>query len=215
MATTVDHVSGGRLDLGIGAGGAMKDHTMTGIPPWSRAERFRRFREYAEILDRLLRHERSSYHGRHYVIADAVMQPLPLQRPRVPIMIGGKSPSLLRAVAAVGDTWNTNGGRDLTPDDAWQVTKQRGEMLDGFCAARGRDPHTVARSFMMGQTRDQPLASLGAFQDFVGRYQELGFSEFILFWLRDPDPDYPLYSWVTDRRMLARIGTEWIPTCRA
>lgn len=214
MALTVDHICRGRLDLGIGAGGAMKDHTMTGIAPWSRPERFRRFREYVEILDRLLRHERSSYEGRHYVIAEASMQPAPLQQPRVPIMIGGKSPSVLRAAAAVGDTWNTNGGRDLGRDEAWQITRQRGEMLDGFCAARGRDPRAVARSFMMGQTQDQPLVSRGAFQDFVGRYQELGFSEFILFWLRDPDPDYPLYSWITDRGMLERVAIDWIPTLR-
>ncbi|MDR7417575.1 MAG: LLM class flavin-dependent oxidoreductase [Armatimonadota bacterium] len=214
MALTVDHISGGRLDLGIGAGGAMKDHTMTGITPWPRPERFRRFREYVTVLDLLLRQERTSFDGRHYTLADASMQPAPLQRPRVPIMIGGKSPSLLRAVAAVGDAWNTNGGRDLEPAEALRVTRERGAMLDEFCLARGRDPREVRRSFMMGQTRDQVLASMTAFQDFVGRYRELGFSEFILFWLRDPNPDYPLYSWITNRAMLERVATAWIPTLR-
>ena len=215
QALTVDHVSEGRLILGMGAGGAPMDHSMTGVEPWGRPERFRRFREYVAVLDAMLRQERSTYAGRYYRIQDASMQAPPVQRPRPPIMIGGKSPSLLRVTAAYGDVWNTNGGRDLTPQEALDVTRERGAMLDDFCQARGRDPREVARSFMMGQTRDEPFASPGAFQDVVGRYRELGFSEFILFWLRDPDPDYPLYSWIRDRRMLERVATEWIPAVRA
>jgi alkanesulfonate monooxygenase SsuD/methylene tetrahydromethanopterin reductase-like flavin-dependent oxidoreductase (luciferase family) len=167
------------------------------------------------VLDAMLRQERTTYAGRYYPIQDASMQPPPVQRPRPPIMIGGKSPALLRVTAAYGDVWNTNGGRDLMRQEALDVTRERGAMLDDLCRARGRDPREIARSFMMGQTRDEPYASLGAFQDFVGRYRELGFSEFILFWLRDPDPDYPLSSWISDRRMLERVAMEWIPAVRA
>jgi alkanesulfonate monooxygenase SsuD/methylene tetrahydromethanopterin reductase-like flavin-dependent oxidoreductase (luciferase family) len=215
QALTVDHVSDGRLVLGMGAGGAPMDHTMTGIEPWERSERFRRFREYIAVLDAMLRHERTTYDGRYYRIKEASMQPPPVQRPRPPIMIGGKSPDLLRVTAAYGDVWNTNGGRDLTPQESLAVTRERGARLDEVCRARGRDPREIERSFMMGQTRDEPFASRSAFQDFVGRYRDLGFSEFILFWLRDPDPDYPLYSWIPDRGALERVATDWIPSVRA
>lgn len=215
QALTVDHISQGRLELGIGAGGAPLDHAMTGIDPWSRPERLRRFREYVAITDRMLRQEMTTYDGRYYRISNASMRPAPVQQPRPPIMLGGKSPSLLRLVARHADAWNTNGGRDLSPQEAFEVTRQRGALLDEYCAAKGRDPREIRRSFMMGQTRDTPFASLGAFQEFVGRYRDLGFSEFILFWLRDGEPDYPLYAWITDRRMLERIAAEWIPAARA
>ncbi len=215
QALTVDHISNGRLILGMGAGGAPLDHTMTGVPPWTPRERFGRFREFIAILDRMLRTDRTTYEGRYYRIKETSMRPAPIQQPRPPIMIGGKSPSLLRVTAARADAWNTNGGRDLSPEQALEVTRQRGQMLDEYCRARGRDPRTLTRSFMTGQTRDMPFASLGAFQEFVGRYRELGFSEFILFWLRDPNPDYPLYAWITDHRMLERVATDWIPATRA
>jgi alkanesulfonate monooxygenase SsuD/methylene tetrahydromethanopterin reductase-like flavin-dependent oxidoreductase (luciferase family) len=191
------------------------DNAMTGIEPWPRPERFRRFREYIAVLDRMLRQEQTTYEGHFYRIKDASMQPASVQQPRPPIMIGGKSTSLLRVTARHADAWNTNGGRDLSPHEAFEITRQRGAMLDEYCEARGRDPHEITRSFMMGQTRDTPYASLGAFQDFVGRYRKLGFSEFILFWLRDPDPDYPLYAWIADRKMLERVAMDWIPAMRA
>jgi alkanesulfonate monooxygenase SsuD/methylene tetrahydromethanopterin reductase-like flavin-dependent oxidoreductase (luciferase family) len=214
QAMTVDHISNGRLVLGIGAGGTPLDYSMTGLERWSTTERFGRFREFAVVLDRMLRQERTTYEGRYYRILDAQINPPPIQRPRPPILIGGKSPTSLKMTARLGDVWNTNGGRDLSPDEAFEVTRARGAMLDEYCAARGRDPRSIRRSFMLGQTRDQPLASRDALADFVGRYRGLGFTEFVLFWLRDPDPDYALYSWVTDRRMLERVATDWIPAIR-
>jgi alkanesulfonate monooxygenase SsuD/methylene tetrahydromethanopterin reductase-like flavin-dependent oxidoreductase (luciferase family) len=214
QAMTVDHISGGRLVLGIGAGGTPLDYAMTGLERYSDEERFGRFREFAAVLDRMLRQERTTYEGRYHRIVDAMVSPPPIQRPRPPILIGGKSRTALRLTARLGDVWNTNGGRDLLPDEAYAVTRVRGAMLDEYCAARGRDPRTVTRSFMLGQTRDAPLASRQALADFVGRYRALGFTEFILFWLRDPDPDYALYSWITDRHMLEQVATDWIPAIR-
>jgi alkanesulfonate monooxygenase SsuD/methylene tetrahydromethanopterin reductase-like flavin-dependent oxidoreductase (luciferase family) len=215
QALTVDHVSGGRLTLGVGAGGAMMDHTMTGIEPWPRAERRERFGEYVAVLDRVLRQERTSYAGRYFRLVDTSMVPAPIQTPRVPIMIGGNSRPLLRITAALGDVWNTNGTRDSTPEEAHRRTRTRGDALDAYCAEAGRPAGAVMRSFMMGQTQDACLASRDAFVDFVGRYRGLGFSEFILFWLRDPNPDYPLYAWITDPAMLERVATDWIPAARA
>lgn len=214
QALTVDHVSGGRLTLGMGAGGAMMDHTMTGIEPWPRPERLERFGEYMTVLDQLLRQERTSYNGRFYRITEASMAPPPVQQPRVPLMIGGNSRAVLRITGAVADIWNTNGTRDSTPEDAHRKTRARSAVLDAYCVESGRSPAAVARSFMAGQTKDPYLASRDAFVDFVGRYRALGFSEFILFWLRDPNPDYPLYSWITDAAMMERVATDWIPAAR-
>jgi alkanesulfonate monooxygenase SsuD/methylene tetrahydromethanopterin reductase-like flavin-dependent oxidoreductase (luciferase family) len=214
QALTVDHVSGGRLILGMGAGGAPMDHSMTGIEQWPRPERLERFGEYMTVLDQLLRRERTTYEGRYYRIVEASMAPRPVQRPRVPIMIGGNSRPVLSITAAVADVWNTNGTRDSTPEQAYRKTRARSARLDAYCAEAGRAPTAVARSFMMGQTRDTCYASKDAFVDFVARYRALGFTEFILFWLRDPNPDYPLYSWIENASMLERVATEWIPAAQ-
>jgi alkanesulfonate monooxygenase SsuD/methylene tetrahydromethanopterin reductase-like flavin-dependent oxidoreductase (luciferase family) len=80
QALTVDHVSEGRLELGIGAGGAPIDHTMTGVPDWEPPERATRLREFVEIVDGLLRSETSSYRGRYYRIENAEMHPAPVNR---------------------------------------------------------------------------------------------------------------------------------------
>jgi len=150
-----------------------------------------RFREFVAVVDHMLSHEVTTHGGRYYRISSASMLPRPIQRPRPPIMLGGKNRSLLKVAAAYADAWNTNGGRDLTPQEAFQVTRERSPLQDEYCATQGRDAQRIIRSFLVGQTRDAPFASLGAFQEFIGRYRALGFTESILFWLRDPSPGLP------------------------
>ena len=88
QALTVDHISGGRLEVGLGTGLTIDPaYDMIGIPNWEPKERVARFEEYVEIVDRLLSHETSSFEGRYYRIKDAAMNPRPVQRPRPPIVI--------------------------------------------------------------------------------------------------------------------------------
>jgi alkanesulfonate monooxygenase SsuD/methylene tetrahydromethanopterin reductase-like flavin-dependent oxidoreductase (luciferase family) len=136
-AATADHISGGRLLLGIGAGWQENEHQQYGIELPPPRERLDRFEEACLVLNGLLRQERTSLDGRHYQLADACSEPKPVQRP-VPLLIGGKGDRMLGIVARHADEWNMWG---LAPTIA-----ERSAVLDRRCEAIGRDPGTIKRS---------------------------------------------------------------------
>lgn len=190
-ALTVDHISDGRLELGIGAGGQVNDHTMTGSDPWPPSERVNRFAEFVTVVDALLRGEETvSYDGAYYRVREAIMTPGPVQKPRPPITIGAGGPKMLRIAARFADTLNTSAGgfgRTATrpdSDEAVANVRRRNEMLDGYCVEIGRDPATLRRSLLAGggANPDDPWLSVEAFQDFVGRYHEAGIDEFLFYY---------------------------------
>jgi alkanesulfonate monooxygenase SsuD/methylene tetrahydromethanopterin reductase-like flavin-dependent oxidoreductase (luciferase family) len=188
-ALTVDHISNGRLELGIGAAGQERDHTMTGSEPWPVAERVARFGEAVQILDQMLRNEETTYEGRYYQVREALMNPGPMQRPRPPLTIAAHGPKTLRIAAAYADTWNSSAnigrsGPDVTVESAVEVTRQRNERMDELAAAQGRDPGAIRRSLLAGggTTPENPWASVEAFQDFVGRYRAAGIDEFLFYY---------------------------------
>lgn len=113
-AITVDHISGGRLEVGIGAGGGDKDAKALGLDPWSPAEQVERLAEQLAILDRALRGEPVDHAGTHY--RAQVTFVAPVQRPRPPFMIAAQGPRTLRLVARYGDAWNTLGGQPTWAD---------------------------------------------------------------------------------------------------
>src|SRR5262249_55767021 len=128
--------------------------------------------------------------GRYYQVHEARMQPGPVQQPRPPLTIGAGGPLMLKVVAAYADTWNTSAavgtGRragDLTPEEAVDSVRVRNEMLDGECAAIGRDPAGIRRSLLAGggSSPGDPWQSVAAFHDFVGRYREAGITEFLFY----------------------------------
>lgn len=191
-ALTVDHISEGRLELGIGAGGAPQDHTMTGSEPWPPAERVARFREFIAIVDALLQQESepTTYTGRYYRVQDAIMTPGPVQRPRPPLTIGASGRQMLRIVAQYADALNTSGGgdgrraADVTPAEAVATVRARNELLDDLAARAGRDPRAIRRSLLAGggSSPENPWASAEAFRDFVGGYREAGIDEFLFYY---------------------------------
>jgi alkanesulfonate monooxygenase SsuD/methylene tetrahydromethanopterin reductase-like flavin-dependent oxidoreductase (luciferase family) len=188
QAMTVDHISRGRLELGIGAGGTLADYTMTGIGPWSLAERSARLREVVTIVDGLLRQPSTTYAGSYYRITDALMEPLPVQKPRPPLLIPAHGPTGLRLVAEYADTWNTMVAAEFADvealDLAGKVAAVREQMatLDRACAAIGRDPATIRRSVMAQEPASNIFRSVDAFEDFVEAFAEIGIDEFIVFW---------------------------------
>lgn len=94
QALTVDHISHGRLNLGVGATtGRDPSHRMTGVKVWETAERVQRFREVIEVVDQMLRNELTTYQGRYYAITDALMKPAPIQKPRPPLTIAAMGPT--------------------------------------------------------------------------------------------------------------------------
>lgn len=185
QAMTVDHISGGRLELGIGPAGRPLDHTMTGGEKWDAPERARRFREFVEIADLMLRERVATYHGRSYQIEEAVINSLPVQKPRPPLTLAAHGTSTLKTVARYADAWNSLGKPGVSAEESLKVTRERNQLLEEYCAALGRDPSTIVRSLLCGFTPDRPFASRVAFQEFIGRYREIGINEFIFYWLTE------------------------------
>jgi alkanesulfonate monooxygenase SsuD/methylene tetrahydromethanopterin reductase-like flavin-dependent oxidoreductase (luciferase family) len=210
QAMTVDHISNGRLDLGLGAGapGSVDiSYAMTGTPDWLPKERVERFREVVEIIDQLLRYPETSYEGHYYQLKGTIMNPLPVQKPRPPLMIGANGPRMLKIVARYADTWNTFGGVDIrTPDEMLTLTQARNIQLDKDCAEIGRDPHSIRRSILI-YTQEEYMkmySQPGAFEDIIHRYCEIGISEFCFFY-----PFTPLMM-----PMFEQIAKEAIPRLR-
>jgi F420-dependent oxidoreductase-like protein len=158
-AATVDEISGGRVEIGMGAGWWTEEHTQYGIPFPPTRERFAMLEEQLEIVHRLLTEDRFSFEGTHYSLADAECFPKPVQRPRPPIVVGGKKvgPWMQRLIGAWADEFNTVGG---SPDE---VRERFGRARDGVAAA-GREPDTLVTSMMtwlfVAPTEDEYHAKL-------------------------------------------------------
>src|SRR5438445_12123602 len=108
MAVTVDHLSGGRLEFGIGAAWAEIEHQMYGIEGLD--HRVGRLSESLQIIKFLFTQDRTNFEGRYYRFTDAIANPKPIQKPHPPIWIGAQGESTLRLTARHADVWNISGG---------------------------------------------------------------------------------------------------------
>ncbi|MEP6973091.1 MAG: TIGR03560 family F420-dependent LLM class oxidoreductase [Actinomycetota bacterium] len=142
-AATVDEISGGRVEIGMGAGWWTEEHTQFGFPFPSTRERFAMLEEQLEVVHGLLTEDRFSFHGRHYTLDDAEFLPKPIQRPRPPIVLGGATvgPWMQRLIGAWADEFNNTGG---TPE---QVDERFARARSGVERA-GRDQATLVTSLM-------------------------------------------------------------------
>jgi alkanesulfonate monooxygenase SsuD/methylene tetrahydromethanopterin reductase-like flavin-dependent oxidoreductase (luciferase family) len=188
QALTVENMSGGRLQLGLGAGYAPTDHQMVGSAPWPRAERAERFAEAVELIDALLRAEPVDFSGAHYRVSDFRLRPPPLQRPRPPICVAAHTRSSLQLVARFGDIWSSFGGWGLSSPRLLELTARRSAALDEFCAESGRDPSTIRRQILAGNpatTPDPIWSSVRAFDEWVAGWQQVGIDEIVLYFPPD------------------------------
>jgi F420-dependent oxidoreductase-like protein len=175
IAVTVDHLSGGRLEFGIGAAWAEIEHQMLGIEGLD--HRVGRLRESLQVITSLWTEERTTFDGRYYQLKDAIANPKPLQQPHPPIWIGAGGDQMMAVVAQYADVWNVTGAS--SPEQA----AERSRKLDDACRQVGRDPAAIRRSaqhFWDGRDRQHLVNN-------VGRYFELGFSEQIV-GLSGPEP---------------------------
>jgi probable F420-dependent oxidoreductase len=140
MAASLDLLSGGRLDVGLGAGWYEPEYRAAGIAFSSAGTRIRRLGEAAEILGRLLEGEELTYDGTHYQLQEAICLPRPAQQPRPPLWIGGKGDLLLRTAARVADGWN------FSWIGSFETYEQRAAAADRACEEQGRDPASLLRS---------------------------------------------------------------------
>lgn len=140
MASSLDLLSGGRLDVGLGAGWYEPEYRAAGIDFDPAGTRIRRLGEAAEILGRLLQGEELTFDGDHYQVQEAVCLPRPKQTPRPPVWIGGKGDFLLRTAARVADGWN------FSWIGSFDTYAERSRAADEACEKQGRDPATLLRS---------------------------------------------------------------------
>lgn len=141
IAATLDHVSGGRLELGLGAGGPDLAQQQFGLPFPPVGERMDMLEETCTVLRRLWTEESVTFRGRHFQLEDARLEPRPLQS-RVPIVIGGGGEQrTLRIAARHADVWNTV---PASPDGY----RHKLDVLRGHCADLGRDPAEIRKSIL-------------------------------------------------------------------
>jgi F420-dependent oxidoreductase-like protein len=175
-AVTVDRISGGRLILGVGSGWHEPEHRMYGLPFPPAGERVGRLEEAVQVLDALMRQERTTFHGRYYQLEDAPFEPKPLQRPRIPLLIAAHRPRMLRLAARYADVWDTF---PPIPGAATEGTRDSMEArlraLEGYCREAGRDPAEIRRSSWTG---GEVLRSEEAFLGWVRGLRALGFTDF-------------------------------------
>ena len=213
QVATVDHLSGGRLELGLGAGGGPADAGYIGETALEPRGLIDRFEEYVAILDRLLRGETVTLEGSHYKTSGAVVVPT-IQQPRPPFVIAAHGTRGLRLVARYADTWNTLGGQPLlsvasdpvTLDQAIAATRMQIAQLETACEAIGRDPTSIRRSVLTYRTH--VFSSADTFEDYVGRYQELGFDECIAYWPAQPGTYAPLPE---HEAVMERVAADVLP----
>lgn len=142
MASTLDHTSGGRVELGIGAGWNEEECDAFGIELGTLRDRFDRFEEGLEVLDGLLNEERTTFHGRFYDLTEAMNNPKPLQRP-LPICIGGTGRRRTLPLAArFAHHWN------CPSTDATQFAELR-DVLHDACREIDRDPSEITCSALL------------------------------------------------------------------
>lgn len=140
MAVTVDQISGGRLEFGLGAAWAENEHEMLGLEFGAVGERLDRLEEACQIITSLWTAPKTTFLGSHYRIEDAIAEPKPLQQPYPPIWIGGSGRKrTLRIVAQYADVWNMAGG---TPAELAELS----QVLDRHCSDVGRDPAEIRRT---------------------------------------------------------------------
>ena len=175
QAVTVDHISGGRLILGVGTGWHEEEHRRFGIPFFDAPERVDRLEEALDVITALMTGEPASSAGRHYTLEDAMALPPPVQRPRIPILIAAHRPRMLRLAARRADIWDTFATIAGTATEG--VASDLGERVRIFedaCRELGRDPTAVRRSVWVGS---EPFQSLDAYGDFAHRHRVLGFTD--------------------------------------
>ncbi|MFK0192805.1 LLM class flavin-dependent oxidoreductase [Kitasatospora sp. NPDC090308] len=203
---TLDDVSGGRLTLGIGAGGVGFDATALGQEAWSARERADRFGEFVGLLDELLRDDAVTREGVYYSAVEARNVPGCVQVPRVPFYVAATGPRGLRLAAEYGQGWVTygdpKGPAEVPVEQAPGVIARQVEKLAAACEAAGRDVGELEKVLLQGSTAEKPLESVDAFVDWAGTYREVGITELVVHW---PVPDS---IFAGDLAVFERIATE-------
>ncbi len=214
MAATVDHISGGRVVLGLGSGWQENEHEKYGIPFYTVNNRLRRLDEACQVINRLFTEDSVNFEGEFYQLTDAPLVPKPVQK-KLPLMIGGGGEKVtLKITAKHADEWNVWGTVETMTDKM--------KILDAHCNDIGRDPDQIQRSAvaLMFLTDDEKFAkkmnsaeggqatiagNVNQVQDILGAYKEAGVDELII-------PDFTMRD--DKLEILDKLINEVAPTVR-
>lgn len=203
-AVTLDHISSGRLTLGIGAGGIGFDATVLGTQPLSPGQRVARLGEFLDVVRGALDSTIGTYNGDYYNVSDALIEPSSYQQPRLPIAVAAGSPRTIDLASRFGDGWITWGDAsqaDLSVEGTLAAAASQITMLRDRCGEVGTSFNDMMRIFLIGNTEDRPLKSVNSFESFARRYADLGFTDLVFHHPRSDDP-----VWSDDPAIVRAIG---------
>jgi alkanesulfonate monooxygenase SsuD/methylene tetrahydromethanopterin reductase-like flavin-dependent oxidoreductase (luciferase family) len=192
QAITIDHASNGRVEIGLGSGWMEREHEAYSIPLPPTGDRIEMLRESIEIITSLMTRERTTYEGKYYQFVDAPFEPKPIQKPRIPIIVGAFKPRMLALAGRYADTWNTRG----EPDDV----AERAEIVRAAAREVGRNPDEIRFSVYAWQ---HPFTSVDYFRQRVLDFYRAGCTDFIF-----PAPPQEYQS------VMERCALEVIPELR-
>jgi alkanesulfonate monooxygenase SsuD/methylene tetrahydromethanopterin reductase-like flavin-dependent oxidoreductase (luciferase family) len=185
---TLDQLSDGRLEIGVGVGTEGPDARVLGGPALSRVERAERFAEWLGLLDELLREPVTTVRGERFSAVDAHQLPGCVQQPRLPFTVAATGPRALRLAARYGQGWVTYGpyGADVPPDEWFAAVADQSRRLTDALAEEGREPLAVRRTALLGLELAWPFESRERYADTLGRLADAGIDEVSVHW---PRPD--------------------------
>jgi alkanesulfonate monooxygenase SsuD/methylene tetrahydromethanopterin reductase-like flavin-dependent oxidoreductase (luciferase family) len=210
QVSTLDHISNGRIELGLGTGLTIDpSSSMIGVPNWEPSERVDRFGEYVELISELFSDDVITYQGRYYQVEGAVPH-RPVQSPRPTILVAALGRRMMGHAARYADIWNSLSFQS-TFDEQLAETRDRCATIDAQCETIGREPATLRRSYTMFETQARSRGgtfsyyeSRERFIDQVSRLAELGISDIGFY--------YPLYQGQV--AAFEAIATEVLPGLR-
>ena len=204
---SLDDLSGGRFQLGVGAGGGGFDANVLGEPELTPRQRVDRFAEFVELLDRLLTSPLTSYDGEWFTARDARMHPGCVQQPRLPFVVAANGPRAMRVVARHGQAWVTTGVTATEEGEQrwWAALPGAVGRLDDALTAEGRDPSAVQRYLSVDASGAFGPSSVEHLRDVLGQAEALRFDEVVVHWPR-PDGVY-----AGDVGVLERAAAELLP----
>ena len=192
MISTLDVITGGRMELGIGAGWKRDEWRAYGYGFPDAPERLQILKDQLEVISAMTRSERATYRGTHHSVDDAINVPQPVQKPRIPIMVGGNGPNVTwRLAARYADELNLDG---MSPDDVSRAMSK----ISARCEEIGRDPASLRVSVHVWW---ESLRTTGQERvDLVGAYARAGMSRVIALIRDSVDSDDALAHWADDAR---------------
>jgi alkanesulfonate monooxygenase SsuD/methylene tetrahydromethanopterin reductase-like flavin-dependent oxidoreductase (luciferase family) len=215
IACTIDHISGGRMELGMGSGHTETEHRMYDIPYYTRGKRLRMFAEAAKIVRSLLRDDTTTFDGEYYHFKEARCEPKPVQQP-FPLLVGGIGEQLsMRIVAESADIWNNW----TSPSPEEYAPKL--QALERHCADVGRDPNEIRKSIhikpIIGATQSEVEEKVG---NGDGRHRSQGtpdqIVETLLQYCRLGVGDFVfMFDYPGDHRTLELLAKDVAPRVRA